>query len=155
MSTAPTRRICGAPTEGGSGPPCKRTPPPGEEHCYDHRDTDTERSALVDALTSLEPGDAMAGIIGVVCGIYIAHDPAAYEAIAELLLPVLAGGSLASRAAKTKGKGKSVARRLPAWRSIRYLDAFVLMLFIGYGGVLASHGRIPLLRALHDLGLIP
>lgn len=153
MSTDPTERICGAPTK--SGTPCKRTPPPGQEHCYQHRDTAAEQSALMDALTSLEPGDAMAGIVGVVCGIYIAHDPAAYETVAELLLPVLAGGSLASRAAKSKRKGESVARRLPAWRSIRYLDAFVLMLFISYGAVVASHGKVPLLRALHELGLLP
>lgn len=147
-----TDRICGS-TNTNSGEPCKRTPPPTHERCYQHRSPD--QSALVDALTSLEPGDAMAGIVGVVCGIYIAHDPQAYEAIAELLLPLLAGGSLASRAAKSKGKGESMARRLPAWRSIRYLDAFVLMLFISYGAVVASHGDVPLLRALHDLGLIP
>ena len=151
MSPDPATRRCGALTKDGD--PCQRTPPVGYEHCYLHRET--ERSALVDALTSFEEGDAIAGVVGVVCGIYIAHNPAAYRTVAQILLPILAGGSLASRAAKTTGKERAVNGRLPEWRSVRYLDAFVLMLAIGYGAVAASHGNIPLLRALHELGLVP
>lgn len=148
-----TDRICGS-TDTTSGDPCRRRPPEGETYCYLHSDPTPEQSALWDALTSLEPGDAYAGMLGVVCGIYFAHDPSAYEAIAELLLPIIAGGSLAARAAKAKG-ADDVAERIPAWQTLRYMDAFVLMAALGFGAVVASHGDIPFLDFLHGFGLFP